>query len=347
MDKYILPFIEAFFLTILLIYVLIYFAKKISWIGRNTHRHIHNKKAYRVGGVAMVIAFVLAVIFNKDLVMTPELLGFIVGSLLLSGVGAWDDIREIFWKLQLSFQVAAACLVFILGVRIYYISNPFTGGMMNLDLGYTVLISIFLVIFWILLVANAINWADGIDGLSGGITLISVMTIFSLTFKPEVNQPPVAIISSILAGSVFGFLVFKFNPARVLAGTSGAMFMGFSLATLSIFSGTKIATAILVMSVPIIDFIWVIGDRIRRNKSIFRPDKNHLHHKLLEIGWSQRKIVLVYYSITLAASVIALNTRAVGKSLTLFFAILMMIFAYLLINRSLYSSEKGDIAESS
>lgn len=338
MDKYILPFIEAFFLTIILIYVSIYFAKKISWLGRNASRHIHSKKAYRVGGVAMTVSFVLAIIFNKDLVMTPELLGFIVGSLLLAGVGVWDDIKEIFWKLQLSFQVAAACLVFILGVRIYYISNPLTEGIINLDLGYTVLLSVFLVIFWILLVVNAINWADGIDGLSGGVTLISVLTILFLTFKPEVNQPPVAIISSILAGSVFGFLIFNFNPARVLAGTSGAMFMGFSLAVLSIFSGTKIATAILVLSVPIIDFIWVIGDRIRRKKSIFRPDKNHLHHKLLEIGWSQKKIAFVYYSITLAVSVVALNTRAVGKSLTLFLAVLLMVFVYLLINRLLYFS---------
>ncbi|NTU66548.1 MAG: undecaprenyl/decaprenyl-phosphate alpha-N-acetylglucosaminyl 1-phosphate transferase [Candidatus Moranbacteria bacterium] len=339
MDKYILPFIEAFFVTIFFIYISIYFAKKISWLGRNASRHIHNKAAYRVGGIAMALSFVLVLIFNKDLVMTPELLGFIVGSLLLVGVGVWDDIKEIFWKLQLCFQVAAACLVFILGVRIYYISNPFTGGIINLDLGYTVLVSIFLVIFWILLVVNAINWADGIDGLSGGVALISIMAIFFLTFKPEVNQPPVAIISSILAGSVFGFLVFNFNPARILAGTSGAMFMGFSLATLSIFSGTKIATAILVLAIPIIDFIWVIGDRIRRKKSIFRPDKNHLHHKLLEIGWSQKKIAVIYYSITLAVSIIALNTRAVGKSLTLFSAVLLMFFAYLLIDRSLRFSK--------
>lgn len=340
MAKFVLPFIEAFFVTVVLTYAAIHFAGRIKWSGRKSLRHIHRKGAYRVGGIAMVLAFNLAIISNKDLVITPELIGFMAGTIILSIIGIWDDIKEIFWKMQLFFQIAVSFFVFILGIRIYYISNFFSGGAMSLDTGRMVLVSVALVIFWVVLVVNAINWIDGIDGLSGGITLISAITIFFLSFKPEVNQPPVAIISSILAGAVLGFLVFNFNPAKVLAGTSGAMFMGFSLAILAIFSGTKIATAIMVLAIPIVDLVWVIGERVRKGKSIFKPDRNHLHHKLLEIGWSPRRIALTYYSITLAVSFVALNTRAVGKSLTIVFFVMLMVCAYFLINRSLLLGKK-------
>lgn len=283
----------------------------------------------------MVIAFNLAIIFNEDLVMNPELLGFMLASVILLLVGIRDDISELFWKTQLFFQIAVAILVFILGVRIEYVTNPLGGGVIDLDLSGTVFLSLLLVIFWIVFVINAINWIDGIDGLSAGISLISIGTIFFLSFKPEVNQPPVAIISSIIFGAILAFLIFNFNPARILAGTSGAMFMGLSLAILAIYSGTKIATAILVLAIPITDFVWVIGERVRNKKLIFKPDKNHLHHKLLEIGWSQKKIVGHYYAATLLVAFVALNTRAIGKSVTLLLSVSLMLLFSFLISRKL------------
>jgi UDP-GlcNAc:undecaprenyl-phosphate GlcNAc-1-phosphate transferase len=120
-----------------------------------------------------------------------------------------------------------------------------------------------------------------------------------------------------------------------MAGTSGAMFMGLALAILAIFSGTKIATAILVLVIPIVDFIWVISDRIKNKQSIFKPDNNHLHHKLLEIGWSQKKIALHYYIITIIIALIALNTRTIGKSIMMFVASLIMLFIFWIIDRKL------------
>lgn len=337
MLKYLVPFLEAFFFTILIILFLLPLAKKIHWGEREAKRHIHKKNVYRIGGIAMVLAFILAVLLNKDLVITPELTGFLLASVLLMFVGMRDDIKEIFWKTQLFFQMASAIFVFIVGVRVYYITNPLTGGVINLDLSGTVLISLAVVVFWIVFVINAINWIDGVDGLSGGISLISVGTIFILSFRPEVNQPPVAIISSIIFGVILGFLIFNFNPARIMAGTSGAMFMGLALAILAIFSGTKIATAVLVLVIPIVDFIWVISDRIKNKQSIFKPDNNHLHHKLLEIGWSQKKIALHYYTITIIIALIALNTRTVGKSIIMLVAILIMLFIFWVIDRRLES----------
>jgi UDP-GlcNAc:undecaprenyl-phosphate GlcNAc-1-phosphate transferase len=335
MLKYLVPFLEAFFFTIFAIMAISPLAKKIHWSARLAKRHIHKKNVYRIGGIALVLAFNLSILLNKDLVITPELAGFMLASLVLMFVGIRDDVKELFWKTQLFFQMAMSLFVFIVGVRIYYITNPLTGGVINLDSGGLVLFSMALVVFWIVFVINAINWIDGVDGLSGGISLISIGTIFLLSFKPEVNQPPVAIISSILFGAVLGFLILNFNPARVLAGTSGAMFLGLALSILAIFSGTKIATAILVLVIPSIDFIWVIGERIRHRKSIFKPDNNHLHHKLLEMGWSQRKIAFYYYGITIIVALIALNTRSIGKSVTLLISALIMLVSSLLINRRL------------
>jgi UDP-GlcNAc:undecaprenyl-phosphate GlcNAc-1-phosphate transferase len=113
------------------------------------------------------------------------------------------------------------------------------------------------------------------------------------------------------------------------------MFMGFSLAVLAIFAGAKIATAILVLAIPIIDFVWVIGERIRNGKSIFKPDKNHLHHKLMELGWSQKKIALHYYAVTMIIAIVALNTRIIGKSITLILASVVMSSIILGVNYKL------------
>ena len=333
MTRYLNPFLEAFFLTVFFAMIAIPLAKKISWRKREDKRHIHQKEVFRIGGIIMTLAFVLTVLLNKDLVMTSELSGFLIASIILLVVGVWDDIKELFWKIQLFFQMAVSFFVFIFGVRIYCITNLFSGGIINLDLGNTVLISLVLVVFWVVFVINAINWVDGVDGLSGGISLISIATIFFLSFRPEVNQPPVAIIASALMGTILGFLVLNFNPARILAGTSGAMFLGFSVAVLAIFSGTKIATASLVLTIPIVDLIWVIGERIKNKKSIFEADKNHLHHKLLEIGWSQRKIALYYYVITIIISFVALNTKAFGKGIALLISVLIMFLACLMIKK--------------
>lgn len=338
MEKYITPFIVSFLLSVFFIVISIYVSGKINWKGRISGRHIHAKgknKIFRTGGIAMILAFNLSILINQDLFLPPELYGIMIATLLLMVLGTLDDFKEIIWKIQLFFQIAISLMVFIMGVRIHYVTNPMTGNILNLDTGIGPVFSILLVMFWIVMLINSMNWLDGIDGLSGGVSFIGSLTIFFLSLKPEVNQPPVAIISMIIAGSVLGFLVFNFHPSRVLAGTAGAMFMGFLLASMAIFSGTKIATAILVMAIPIIDFLWVIGERIRNKKSIFKPDKNHLHYKLLELGWSQRKVNIVFYLITAMLAVVALNTRAIGKSITFLLAVIIMAAFLVAVNKKI------------
>lgn len=288
----------------------------------------------------MVLAFILAVLLDKNLVITPELWGLLIGSFILMLVGIRDDIRELHWKNQLFAQLAVAIFIFITGVRILYITNPISGGVFHLAEGIGVLLAGVMVIFWIVLVINATNWIDGVDGLSGGITSIAAAAIFILSLRPEVNQPPVAILAIILLGVSLGFLVFNFFPSRVLAGTSGSMFMGLVLSALAIFSGTKVATAFLVLSIPILDLAWVVGERIKKGQSIFQADKNHLHYKLMDMGWSQRKIAGVYYVVTILIAAVALNTRAFGKGLALLLVAAIMFLAYTFIRRKINDGKK-------
>ena len=336
MLKFLIPFIISFLLSELFLILAIKAGKKIKWRGRTSERHIHQKgKVFRVGGIAMILAFNITILINKDLFITTELYGFMIASLIILIIGIWDDIKEVYWKIQLFFQIAVAILVFVVGIRIYYITNPLTGGIINLDQGVGILISIFLVIFWVILLTNVMNWLDGIDGLSGGLSFITSITIFFLSLRPEVNQPPVAIITAIFAGSVLGFLIFNFNPSKAMAGTSGSMFMGFGLAIISIFAGTKIATALLVLLVPIIDCLWVIMERIKSGKSVFLPDKKHFHYRLMDLGWSQRKINMIFYAMAIVISIVALHTRALGKGIAMLVVMIVAAGVFICVQRKL------------
>lgn len=338
MELYLFPFIKAFLAAIILLVIFSVCAKKFRIIckGRKSQRHIHYQKVSRLGGAAIIMAFAVAIFTDPSLVITMQLWGIFGAVCMIFIVGIWDDFRELSWKNQLFFQISIVILVFITGTRIDYITNPF-GGYIFLNLGAYLWPSLLLTFFWVLLLMNTVNWLDGIDGLSGGAAFIGAGTIFLLSMKPEVNQPPVGIITAALGGATLAFLIYNFYPAKIFAGTAGSMFMGFILAALGIFAGTKIATALLIMAIPIIDTIWVIWERFRAGEAIYKPDKRHLHFKLLELGWSQRKITLFFYVVTLLIAIIALNTRAIGKLITIVLVVVIMISALIMINRKIAS----------
>jgi len=178
---------------------------------RNTRRHVHdkNKSISRLGGVAIISAFILTILLDNSLVITKAIWGLIAGGVFILIVGLIDDIRELGWKAQLFFQTCAVSLIFIFGVKINYITNPF-GEAFQLDTPEKIFLGIIIGVIWSLILMNAMNWLDGIDGLSGGVAFIGALTIFILSLKPEVNQPPVGIISMALVGSLLGFLFFNF-----------------------------------------------------------------------------------------------------------------------------------------
>ena len=334
---YFYPFIISFLISAGLSGILIWLSKKIRLISesRKSIRHAGKKiRIPRMGGMAIIIAFCLALILDPELVISQPLWGIMTASFIILAFGLWDDFFEIDWKTQLFFQFVIAALIFIIGVRVEYVTNPL-GGVFFLLSDNFFLPSLFFGILWIVLLMNTVNWIDGLDGLSGGVVFLGSLAIFFLSLKPEVNQPPIGIISMALAGAVLGFLIFNFYPARILAGTSGSMFMGFMLAVLSIFAGAKIATALLVMAVPIIDAIWVIGERIRSGNSVFKADRRHLHFKLLELGWSEKKISIFFYSITLIILMISLNTRTIGKTISIVLVFLIMVAYIIFVNNRL------------
>ncbi|OGI15460.1 MAG: hypothetical protein A2878_01630 [Candidatus Moranbacteria bacterium RIFCSPHIGHO2_01_FULL_54_31] len=327
-ELFLTPFLTAFALTagLILLFLLTPLFQRAVW--RSDKRHSHKRSLSRLGGVAMLAAFAFVLFFDTHLVLTEALYGLLFGTGLILVFGLWDDLQELGWKIQVFFQVALTTLIFIFGMRITSITNPF-GGIWVFPYSDFVLPGFLVLFLWVFLVMNAMNWLDGVDGLCGGVSLITFVTIFFLSLKPEVFQPPIAILAVIGAGVAAGFLFFNIYPARILAGTVGSMFLGFLIAVLAVIAGTKIATALLVLALPIADALFVILERLREGHSVFRPDKRHLHYKLLELGWSERRIAWFFFGVTALIALIALNTQALGK-LAALLLILSIVFSLLL-----------------
>lgn len=329
LDLYLKPFLSAFATSVFLIFVIKYLADKFTLKDKKRvgSRHIHSKIISRWGGVAIVISFFLVILLDKNLIITKDIGGILMGGVVVFGAGLWDDFAEISWKKQLFFQILGIALIFLSGVRIYSISNPI-GEAISLDSVAKIMLGILLAGVWSIILINSMNWLDGMDGLSMGIYLIGMGAMFLLALKPEVNQPPVGIMTMTLAGAILGFLLFNFPPAKIMVGTNGVFFVGFILAGLSIFAGTKIATTLLILFIPLVDFFWVILKRIKGGKSIFTADQEHLHHKLMQLGWSQWKINVFFYSVTILVAVVALKINGLEKILMLIFLIAIMLAFY-------------------
>lgn len=330
LELFLQPMLIGFVLTVglCLLFLTVPFFRHRFW--RHGQRHRGKETISRLGGSALLLGFMGAVILTEPLVITREILGLLIGGLVVGGVGLWDDFRELSFKAQGFFQVALTALLFIFGIRITTIKNPFGEILVIPNEGvFYILLGFSLLFLWMFLVLNAVNWLDGLDGLLGSVSLITFLSVFFLSLKPEVNQPPVAILAIAGIGIVLGFLLFNIYPARILAGTTGSMFLGFLIAVLSVIAGTKIATSLLVLVLPIADAIWVIGERIHDKVSIFQSDERHLHYKLRMLGWSESRIAWFFSLLTGVIAVIALSTESIGK-LVAFLVVLLIIFFLLL-----------------
>ena len=200
-------------------------------------------------------------------------------------------------------------------VLVPYLSNPF-GAPIQLGVW-----TYAFVIFWIVGLINVINFLDGLDGLAGGISLIATTVLYLLAIKPEIAQSSMSVLAIILIGALAGFLPFNFSPAKIFLGDSGSQVLGFLLAVFAIISGAKLATAFLVLGVPILDVAWVIARRILEHKPVYQADRYHLHHRLLRAGLSQKQAVLLLYTVSAAFGIVALQTHTYGK----FIAVLVLV----------------------
>jgi len=309
-----------------------------KWAGRRRDlmrrprpRDIHRQPVPRVGGVAIVAAFLITVglivlCFSGWLHFTNEkvlgfdrnLFGVLVAIIWLSIFNFWDDWKSLPWSVRLVSQIAAAWLVADFGIKIQWLSAP-GGGHLVLG-GWD---SLF-VVGWIVLLANSINWLDGLNGLAGGVSAISLITIIFLFLSLSSMANAGATLAAIVLGAVLGFLPYNWQ-GRVFLGDTGSVFLGFIIAVLAIISGGKLATAFLVLAIPILDAFQVFFRRLVQRHSPFLPDQNHLHHRLLAIGWSERQVVLVFYAVSLLFGLVALKTQTVGKILAIVATLALMV----------------------
>ena len=273
------------------------FAIRTGAVDQPAPRRVHDKPMPRFGGLSIFVAFVAAIgvsLFypRTDPNEMTRLAGLLTLTVLVFVVGAYDDYREMKPLPQLVVQLVAAGIAVASGVLIREIPNPLGGLPLPFEPWFAVLFTL----FWLVGTMKTINWLDGIDGLAGGVVVIASAVLFIHTFRLE--QYSLALLALALAGTVLGFLPFNFYPARIFLGSAGANVLGFALGILSIIGGAKVATALLVLGIPILDVAWQIFHRLREHKSPFTADRGHLHHRLLDLGLSQRTIVILYYAFT-------------------------------------------------
>lgn len=335
MDIYLLlPLLVSFLVTVVLVPPTIKLARKYKLLDDpKKHKHpaiIHKKPVPRAGGVPIFIA----VLFSAVLFIPLSFQNIII---LISGfiavvVGVLDDKYDLSPYFRFGTNILCASAVVAGGVSIPFITNPF-GGIIHFD---EIIILTFgqaavnagqiLAIVWIVWVMNMLNWSKGVDGQMPGIAAISaiIIGIASLRFVPiELINTETAQFSFIVAGAALGFLVFNFYPAKIFPGYS-ATILGFLLGVLSITSGVKLATAVLVMGVPTVDAIFTIIRRIISKKSPFWHDKGHLHHLLLDYGLGHRRIAVFYWSMSLILGLVAISASSRGKV----FAIILLIVLF-------------------
>ncbi len=285
-------------------------------------RRIHTSPVPRLGGLAIYVVFVLVLLVLLDLsdvltsgaINTEHYIGFLLGGGVLMIGGYLDDRYNLSGKITILFPVVAALLVIGFGVEIEKLTNPF-GGVLYL----APWVSDILVFVWLVSVMYTTKLLDGLDGLSTGVSAIGTLMIMFLSLSAAYYQPDVALLSFVILGVLLGFLIWNWNPAKIFLGEGGSTLVGFMLGTLAVISGGKLATALLVIGIPALDVFWVIVRRYRVGglRNVFKADRLHLHHRLFDLGWTQRRIVLFYCFVATAFGVSTLFLQSHQKLIAL------------------------------
>jgi UDP-GlcNAc:undecaprenyl-phosphate GlcNAc-1-phosphate transferase len=309
----ILIFVFSFLLCGLLIPAVMKLALKKNWVARPNHRTVHNGAIPWDGGIALYISFLFSMTLVFLLKANPAVDTFLpiikimVPATLILCLGFFDDLKGLRARQKLLAEIGAGFILFAFGIRIEGFGNVFSTGY----LPFAPMLSLFLTVLWILLITNAINLIDGLDGLAAGIIAISSLVLFLI----DLNGGGISSAGFIylgIFGSVSAFLKYNSHPAKIFMGDCGSLFLGFLLAATSILAHQKstlpcsLLAPLIVMGIPLIDTGWTIIRRIFNHQGIFTPDKNHIHHRLLKAGFSQRKTAIVLWVYTLILGGISL-----------------------------------------
>jgi UDP-GlcNAc:undecaprenyl-phosphate GlcNAc-1-phosphate transferase len=319
---------------------------------------VHTTPVPRGGGIVIFAALLAGSLIFLGL--DKHSLGLLLGALVLTVAGVFDDIKNISPYLRLALGLLSAVIVVASGIGIAYITNPFGSGVVYLnqpqipiiifDQLHTiwVLADIF-AILWIIWCMNMINWSKGLDGqLPGQVVIASVIiAMLSLRSAHDVTQWNVVILAAITAGSFFGFLPWNLFQQKMMPGYGAGSLAGYLLAIMSILSGAKVATLIIVLIVPMMDAVYVILGRLSRGQSPVWGDRSHLHHRLLDLGWSKPKIAYTYWSITLLMGIFALQLNSKQKAFTILLIGLVFGAVLLWFNNFISSSKQSDPANGS
>lgn len=311
-------------------------------------RRFHKAPTPTLGGVAVFASFFLVTLFlgvfgNHLLsgnIPLRVLLGIWAGGFILMIGGYLDDRYRLPAGYSVIFPVLAALTIVFSGIQAVSIHNPFSGNIIQLNqltLAGFPIISALVVFFWTLGMTYTTKLLDGMDGLVTGVSTIGALVLFFLSLTPEVMQPQTALLCITFAGSLLGFLILNFYPAKIFLGESGSTFAGFLLGVLAIVSGGKIATALLVMGIPLLDALWVILQRLFNKQSMFTGDRRHLHFRLLDIGFSEPQAVLFLYAISAFFGATALFLQSLGKLI----ALLILVFVMTVIVTSVFFSYRS------
>lgn len=260
-------------------------------------RRRHQGVIARTGGMGIFLPFLLALavglavqIPTADPKEPRRLLGLVLGSLWMFGIGLVDDRRDLSPRLQLLAQLVAGGIAIATLIFIERVNNPLTNRVVVFPMPVVVVLTL----FWIAGMINTVNWLDGLDGLAAGVAAILCGVL--AVHMHRVGQPSVALLPIALLGATVGFLPYNFHPARVFMGSNGAFFLGYALGCLGIMAGARVATVLLVMGIPIADVAWQIVDRVRHRRPPTQGDRGHLHFRLLDLGVPQPVIVLAYWA---------------------------------------------------
>lgn len=293
-----------------------------GWLDRpGEERRVHKMPVPRLGGLAIFVAFAVGVLLTFVLNIRGERLGndryessrvllMLLGAGIIALVMAVDDVRGLKPLPRLLVQVFVAGLVVAPSLLVPGSANPTDPpGTVHYDQGAGILatgvqspfggtiqlplfIAVLFTVFWIVGVTNTINWIDGLDGLAGGVTVVACMVLFVITWN--LGQYTLAYVPLLLAAATLGFLPYNIHPARIFMGDSGAMFLGFTLAAISLMGGAKLAAALLVLGIPLLDSVYIIVNRLSRGRSPVYADRGHLHHRLHDIGMSHGQVMVLF-----------------------------------------------------
>ncbi len=334
----IMAIVAAFGLALLVTPLVKKCAFKIGALDLPDQRKIHKQAMPRLGGLAIYFSFITVVLLTMEL--TPQIWALLLGGTLIIVLGFIDDTRGLSPGLKLAGQIMAAAAVIPFGLEVQFLTNPFSDQLITLGF-----LAAPVTVIWIVSVTNAVNLIDGLDGLAGGTTFISALTLAAVVWIETTTagvfpgQSEAFVLALILAGAVIGFLHYNFHPAKIFLGDSGSMFLGFSMATLAIMGVAKSATFIsviipmVILGIPLLDTMFAIVRRYCGRKPIFQPDKEHLHHRLIQMGLSHRQAVLSIYGVNIILGLSAIVLTLVSPKQAVIFLVILSTSILLAANK--------------